>query len=43
MAVVVILGVLGYLATQILAMSTVLQSILGNTAWFEGYQPDHLR
>jgi SSS family transporter len=36
MAVVVILGVLGYLATQILAMSTVLQSILGNTAWFEG-------
>ena len=36
MAVVVILGVLGYLATQILAMSTVLQSILGNTEMFEG-------
>ncbi|MAI92045.1 hypothetical protein [Ponticaulis sp.] len=36
MAVVIILGVLGYLATQILAMSTVLQSILGSTEWFEG-------
>ncbi|NWG47282.1 MAG: sodium/proline symporter [Alphaproteobacteria bacterium] len=32
----ILLGVLGYLATQILAMATVLQSILGGTELFAG-------
>ncbi len=34
MAVVILLGVMGYLATQILAMATVLQSILIDSPWF---------
>jgi SSS family transporter len=33
-ALAILLGVMGYLATQILAMATVLQSILERTAWF---------
>ncbi|MEO2016678.1 MAG: sodium/proline symporter [Fuerstiella sp.] len=32
-AVAILLGVMGYLATQILAMATVLQSILENVSW----------
>jgi len=32
-AVAILLGVLGYLATQILAMATVLQSILADVSW----------
>ncbi|MDG2129756.1 MAG: hypothetical protein P8K08_17275 [Fuerstiella sp.] len=32
-AVAILLGVMGYLATQILAMATVLQSILANVTW----------
>jgi SSS family transporter len=32
-AVAILLGVMGYLATQILAMATVLQSILAGVAW----------
>ena len=32
-AVAILLGVMGYLATQILAMATVLQSILANVSW----------
>jgi len=35
-AVAILLGILGYLATQILAMGTVLQSILGRTDTFDG-------
>lgn len=33
-AVAILLGVMGYLATQILAMATVLQSILAESPWF---------
>lgn len=33
-ALAILLGVIGYLATQILAMATVLQSLLRDTAWF---------
>ncbi len=33
-AVAILLGVLGYLATQLLAMATVLQALLASTSWF---------
>lgn len=33
-AIAILLGVMGYLATQILAMATVLQNILDRTSWF---------
>ena len=33
-AVAILLGVMGYLATQILAMAVVLQSIINNVGWF---------
>ena len=37
-AVAILLGVLSYLATQILAMATVLQSVLADVSWI-GYVP----
>ena len=35
-AIAILLGIMGYLATQILAMATVLQTVLQNTGWWPG-------
>ena len=37
MAITIVLGVMGYLATQILAMAVVMQALLSGTEMFAGY------